>query len=294
MNTLTEQDAETGLSQERLGFGFFVSICAHVMLILGVGFTVVTEPEILSSMEITLAQFRSAQAPDDPDFLAQANQLGSGSEDEALAPLSPEQANFYADDIVKVSDPVEAQAASPPVTEDRVITTADSSDITAVQDVESESRDNTEVGESSEQQSVTDTVASLRAQVDLRRQEYARRPRRYTVTSASTRQDRDALYLDSWRKRIEAVGNLNYPDEASRLGIYGTLRLLVALNPDGTVNDIRILRSSGEQLLDDAAIRIVELSAPFDPFPPAMRADVDVLEIIRTWQFQRGNTFTSF
>jgi protein TonB len=139
-----------------------------------------------------------------------------------------------------------------------------------------------------------DAVATLKAQLDLQRQEFAKRPRRYTITSASTKADRDAIYLDNWRKRIEGVGNLNYPTAASEQGIYGTLRVLVAINPDGTVNDIRILRSSGERVLDEAAVRIVQLSAPFQPFPPAMRAEVDVLEIIRTWQFQRGNTFSSF
>ncbi len=68
----------------------------------------------------------------------------------------------------------------------------------------------------------------------------------------------------------------------------------LAINPDGSVNDIRILRSSGQRVLDEAAVRIVQLSAPFQPFPADMRKDVDVLEIIRTWQFQRGNTFSSF
>jgi protein TonB len=119
-------------------------------------------------------------------------------------------------------------------------------------------------------------------------------PRRHTISSAATQASRDAAYLDAWRKRIEAVGNKNYPSAASTDGIYGALRLMVAINPDGSVNDIRILRSSGQRVLDEAAVRIVQLSAPFQPFPADMRKDVDVLEIIRTWQFQRGNTFSSF
>jgi protein TonB len=142
--------------------------------------------------------------------------------------------------------------------------------------------------------SLGDAVASLQAQLDVHRQEYAKRPKRYTISSASTRESRDAVYLDNWRKRIEGIGNLNYPEEATKNGIYGTLRLMVSINPDGTINDIRILRSSGERVLDAAAIRIVQLSAPFEALPPAMHKDIDILEIIRTWQFQRGNTFTSF
>src|SRR5690606_10592695 len=115
---------------------------------------------------------------------------------------------------------------------------------------------------------LSDAASSLQAQLDLHRQEYAKRPRRYTISSASTKEARDALYLDNWRKRIEAIGNLNYPSQATEQGIYGTLRVMVALNPDGSVNDIRILRSSGERVLDEAAVRIVQLAAPFEAFPP--------------------------
>jgi protein TonB len=295
VGALPEEIDNAHLSQERFGFGLFVSICAHVMLILGVGFTVINESQTLTSMDITLAQYRSQEAPDDADFLAQANQLGSGTEDEALAPVSPEQARFAAEEIREVSELEEARSAAPASNVEDQILATDASEEAALTRNE-EVQPASEIGEINdlEPSELTDAVASLRAQLDLRRQEYAKRPRRYTVTSASTRETRDAVYLDNWRKRIESIGNLNYPQEASRQGIYGTLRMLVALNPDGSVNDIRILRSSGEQVLDDAAIRIVQLSAPFDPFPAAMRAEVDVLEIIRTWQFQRGNTFTSF
>jgi protein TonB len=292
---LPDEIDNTHLSQERFGFGLFVSICAHVMLILGVGFTVINESQTLTSMDITLAQYRSQEAPDDPDFLAQANQLGSGTEDEALAPVSPEQASFAAEEIREVADPAEARPTAPASNPDEQVLATDSG-AQSVLTRNEEVRPVTDTGKvnDAEPTELADAVASLRAQLDLRRQEYARRPRRYTVRSASTREARDAVYLDNWRKRIESIGNLNYPVEASSQGIYGTLRMLVALNPDGTVNDIRILRTSGEQVLDDAAIRIVQLAAPFSPFPPEMRADVDVLEIIRTWQFQRGNTFTSF
>ena len=295
IGTLPEEIDNTHLSQERFGFGIFVSICAHVLLILGVGFTVVNESGTLTSMDITLAQYRSQNATEDADFLAQANQLGSGTEDESLAPVSPEQARFAAEEIREVSDLSEARPTSPASElQEQVISAEESpTDVAANNEEVLPATETSEVSNMNESQ-LTDAVASLRAQLDLRRQEYAKRPRRYTVTSASTREARDALYLDSWRKRIESIGNLNYPTEASRMGIYGTLRMLVAINPDGSVNDIRVLRSSGEQVLDDAARCIVQLSAPFDPFPPEMRADVDVLEIIRTWQFQRGNTFTSF
>jgi protein TonB len=138
------------------------------------------------------------------------------------------------------------------------------------------------------------TLEELRAQLELRRQEYAERPRRYTLTSTSAKDTVDTAYLNAWQARIEQVGNQNYPQAATDAGIYGTLRLLVAINPDGSIEGVRILRSSGEPILDQAALRIVQMAAPFAPLSDKMRERMDVLEVIRTWQFQRGATFSSF
>jgi len=93
-------------------------------------------------------------------------------------------------------------------------------------------------------------------------------------------------YMDAWRAKVERVGNLNYPEMAKRQNIAGSLVLDVAINPDGTVNAIQVLRTSGHKILDDAAVRIVELAAPYAPLPPDMRADTDILHITRTWKFR--------
>ena len=93
--------------------------------------------------------------------------------------------------------------------------------------------------------------------------------------------------------RYVGVGNLNYPAEARANRIYGSLRLMVQINRDGSLRDVRILESSGEKILDDAAIRIVRLAAPFMPFTGELM-DVDVLEIIRTWRFEPGDRVSSF
>lgn len=284
-----------GLTQERFGFTLFMSICVHAVLILGVGFTLVSQRETTTSLDITLAQFQSEKAPDDADFLAQANQEGSGTEADALAPATDVQARFTDSVIRDVTDFLTERPTSAVVESEQII--ARDSDTALINTTEPKADVPTEALpdlQNKTPEQLSDSVASLQAQLDLHRQAYAKRPRRLTMTSASTKQDADALYLDNWRKRIEGIGNLNYPEHARNDGIYGTLRLMVSLNPDGTVNDIRILRSSGESVLDAAAIRIVQLAAPFDPFPAEMRARVDILEIIRTWQFHRGNTFSSF
>lgn len=87
------------------------------------------------------------------------------------------------------------------------------------------------------------------------------------------------------------MGNLNYPERIRRENLTGRLRVLVALNPDGSVKEAQILKSSGHPVLDEAALEIVRLAAPFAPFPRSIRERTDILEIIRTWQFGNGNLF---
>lgn len=130
-------------------------------------------------------------------------------------------------------------------------------------------------------------IASLEARFDAQQQAYARKPRVMRVTAASTLKSTNAWYVQNWVSKVTRVGNINYPTEARNAGIYGTLRLLVSLKKDGTIKEVAILQSSGSTVLDDAAIRIVRMAAPFAPFPDEMRKEVDELEIIRTWSFQR-------
>ena len=104
--------------------------------------------------------------------------------------------------------------------------------------------------------------------------------------------DKGAWYKDEWRKKVERIGNLNYPDDARRRQIHGSLRLLVSINRDGSLYEVMVLESSGEQVLDQAAMRIVRLAAPYAPFTGDL-ADIDRLEIIRTWRFERGDRLSS-
>jgi protein TonB len=94
-----------------------------------------------------------------------------------------------------------------------------------------------------------------------------------------------ATYMRSWVAKVERVGNLNYPEQARRMNLDGALVLSVDLLSDGSVEQIRVLRSSGYDILDEAAVRIVRLSSPFAPLPEDISQDVDVLTITRTWQF---------
>jgi protein TonB len=294
MNTAVATETKS-LSSERFGFTMFVSICLHVAFILGIGFGILEQANSSTSLEITLAQYRSQEAPEEADFLAQENQQGSGSQEEKAAPSTPVQSRFSDDTIQEVS-PFIVNTPEQPLVQDQVITTvAESQDRVSEDTIEDRPVDVPDQPlENLSDTEFNNRLASLQAQLDIRRQEYAKRPRRYTISSASTQKARDILYLDNWRKKVEAIGNLNYPAQASSQGIYGNLRLLVSLRSDGSVADIRVLSSSGHRILDESAIRIVHIAAPYDPFPPDMRKEVDLLDIIRTWQFQRNNTLRSF
>ena len=291
---MTPSDAE--LSKERFGFTVFLSICAHAIVILGVGFTYLEQLNSKPSLEITLAQYRSELRPNEADFLSQENQIGSGNLEEKTSPSTPFDSNFNSDFIQEVAPIYSPQAAMNEVheTDLAVITSIAGYDQTSQPIDTDRGEDKRLIKEETTVHELNLAIKSLQAQLDQQRQAYAKRPRHYTISSASTQKSHDAAYLDNWRRRIEAVGNINYPDQARREQIYGSLRMLVAILPDGQVREVRILKSSGFSILDDAAERIVHLASPFDPLPEAMRAEADILEIIRTWRFHEGNALTSF
>ena len=132
----------------------------------------------------------------------------------------------------------------------------------------------------------------LRAETAQFWPEYQKRPRRKFL-SARTKEYKYAEYMESWRARVERVGNLNYPEKARRKNLTGSLVLDVAIKPDGSVHNLNLIKSSGQKVLDDAARRIVRLAGPYEPFPPDIKKDVDILHITRTWQFMRDNRLVS-
>jgi periplasmic protein TonB len=290
----TSQQVATGnLSNERFGFTVFMSACLHVILIAGVGFSFLSDSRSAPAIEITLAQYRSDQRPDQADFIAQENQIGSGSADEILAPATPFDSHLH-DDVIQEVQPYPTPAPSAQQVQDVSILTSLQAEEMLRQQIESTANENSNtLSENSSPQEIALAIASLQAQLDIQQQAYANRPRRYTISSASTQQRHDALYLDNWRKRIELVGNQHYPAEARLNEIFGSLRMMVAVRPDGSVAEIRVLQGSGHQVLDQAAVDIVRLAAPFDNFPAELRGEVDILEIIRTWRFDSQSAFSS-
>ena len=131
-----------------------------------------------------------------------------------------------------------------------------------------------------------------RAQAEIAKQisDYQKRPRKHHFMP-STSEYRFARYVEDWRARVEKIGNEHYPDEA-RGKLYGALRMTVAVRKDGSLVEASVDKPSGSLILDRAARRIVNMSAPFPPFPPEIARDTDVLEITRTWIFTNDQLST--
>lgn len=279
----------------RLGFTLFLAALVHLALILGMGFSFTEPTEIRRTMEITLATFKSEKAPEKADFQAQENQQGSGTLDKKAVPTTTEVAPFQDSKVNKVTPPPAARPEVPVPAQARSAVTTQAPKAQKVQAQPRESKPQPKpkaaVPEFDSSQ-LSSQIASLEAELSNEQQKYAKRPRIHRLNAASTMRDKGAWYKEEWRKKVERVGNLNYPDEARRQQIYGSLRMMVSINRDGSLFEVLVLESSGQPLLDQAAQRIVRLAAPFAPFTGDL-AEFDRLEIIRTWRFARGDRLSS-
>ena len=278
---------------DRLGFTLLIAALIHVAIILGVGFTYVKPEQISQTLEITLATFKSETRPKEADFLAQDNQQGSGTLDTAAIPKTTELAPFQDTKINKVTPPPAAKPVEKQESTKTVVATKAASPQKAVAKREEVKPDPMpKAAPEFDSSQLSSEIASLEAELSNEQQLYAKRPKIHRLNAASTQRDKGAWYKDDWRKKVERVGNLNYPEEARRQQIYGNLRLMVSINRDGSLYEVLVLESSGHPLLDQAAQRIVRLAAPFAPFTGDL-ADIDRLEIIRTWKFARGDKLSS-
>ncbi len=274
---------------DRFSFTLFMALALHAIVVLGITFAPESPRSSAQTMEITLSQFDDETDPEEADFLAQTSQKGSGTEEEAVEMTSPQPSDISQQEIAEVQPEPPSQVEPVSQQEQPVVQTKASSERqVAKPDIsEPESEEPLPVKEKKSLMERSLEIASLEARFDQQRQAYAKKPRVMRVTAASTLKSTNAWYVQNWVSKVTRVGNINYPKEARQAGIYGTLRMLVSLKKDGSIKELAILESSGSTVLDDAAIRIVRMAAPFSPFPDDMRENVDELEIIRTWVFER-------
>ncbi len=296
---------------DRLGLTLFFAISLHITLILGVGFDVTPpKPQAAArTLEVMVVHnARKPKEPDEADFLAQTNQQGGGEQQEiskpAIEPIPTRLSAQPPQPLPTLEAPVAPAAATPsipdpepapPTPQPSKKLVAQKAPKTTVDSVPSPKSAEAAKPKKSKKLSISQLLASsnqeikrISAELDRKTKLYAKRPRRKAI-NASTREYKYATYLDAWRRKVERVGNLNYPDEAKRRKLHGNLVLHVAIRADGSIDSLRILHSSGHKLLDDAAIRIVKLAAPFAPFPPDILNETDILDITRTWRFLSSN-----
>ena len=264
-----------------------VSLAIHLAVIIGLGFKFIDMRKWDAPhnvLDVVLVNSRSATKPVKADALAQANLDGGGNTDEKLRAKTPfpslkEQQQDMRDAQARVKQLEQEQkelmtrlASTVQVTQAPPQPQGDLKADAAARDLVEKRLE----------------IERLEAQIRREHQAYQERPKKKFI-GARASEYRFAVYVDNWRLKIERIGNLNYPEEARRNKLYGSLQLTVGIKPNGEVESIEVNKSSRNKVLDQAAIRIVRLAAPFDRFPDNIRADTDILYITRTWTFTRGD-----
>ena len=259
---------------KRMRNAMLLACAAHILFVAAVSFDFDTSAGYNPQIEVTLATRPSTQAPDEARQIAQSSQQGSAEEAEMEAVTS----SFNPLPVEALSpQPVAAAKSAQDSPPDAELLATVAAAPRAVQEERFE-----------QEQRLNQELASLEAELDDQTRALSNRPRVRRLTSVATRESADAAYLHSFLKRLEAVGNKYYPEASIRYGLYGSLRLLVVVRQDGSLEDIRVLKSSGYAVLDEAAIKTVRMAAPFAPFPTELATTTDKLEIIRTWHFEEN------
>ncbi|WP_240126794.1 TonB family protein [Thermomonas alba] len=271
---------------ERLRATVVLSLLLHALVIFGVGFAVEDAAPLVPTLDVIQTRTQTPLTPAQADFLAQANNQGGGESERSHRPGAPQAGPLAQAQDGLAPRPLHAQSPAPsPPQDDRIAASTRGQQALPQPRPQPQSRpDERPPGREKIDHDIE--MARLAAEIQLRSAEYAKRPKRKFV-SASTREYAWAQYLRAWVDRVERVGNLNYPDEARRRHIGGVVVISVGVRRDGSVESIRIVRSSHIPMLDAAAERIVKLAEPFPPLPKTAE-DPDILHVTRTWQFLPG------
>ena len=274
---------------------FAISLVLHGLLLLIQFRLPESKPVRDKGLEVVLVNTRHAKAPEKPDVFAQNNVDGGGNTEQNVrpsTPLPPQPTRRDGDALI------EAKRRTPePVRDQKQVITRDKAPakVAAAPKKVEQPLPKPEPPPQLSGLDLLDSaaaIAHLEGKIDRDLQELAKRPRRKFL-SPSAKEYGFALYEDSWKQKVERVGTLNYP-EAARGKLYGSLLLSVSIRADGSVEKVSVQRSSGHKVLDEAAVRIVKMAAPYAPFPPDIRKDYDIIEITRTWKFERSDRVRAY
>ncbi|OOG28578.1 energy transducer TonB [Thioalkalivibrio denitrificans] len=273
---------------DRLGLTLFLAAVIHGIVILGVGFGIhLSSGERTPPMiDVVLVQTESPVPPEETERIAQVDQLASGQAEEPDRPSAPLTAPLPLPTDGEAQEQVTPATPQPEPVQEVPVLTREEAPTPAPEPEPVEEVPPRELPTADRLVERSLEMARLSSEISDRTRRYAERPRIHYVDALSARSAVEAAYIESWVRKVERVGNLNYPDEARRNRLDGSLILNVLLDHEGRVLKVEVASGSGHQVLDDAARRIVELSSPFAPFPAEMRQRYDQLMITRTWVFQ--------
>lgn len=286
-----------GRAVQDMNSALLASALVHVVLVFGLEYVPPVNPRLFDNpnppLDVVLVNQRSQEKPLKPDVLAQANLDGGGDVEEnrfASSPLPASAVDSPASQARDLNHRVEALEREAQALMKRLKSEYKVPETRP--QPPSEPRPPVPVQAPAELTERSMEMARLAARIDQQWDQYQKRPRRMYV-GARAQEFTFAQYVEDWRIKVERVGNLNYPEAARRQQLYGSLVMTVSINADGTVESIQIDRSSGSKVLDAAAVKIVEMSAPFAGFSAEMSKRVDILGITRTWTFTRSDQLTS-
>lgn len=288
----------TPLSQgDSLLTALFVAAVLHVIVLLGVNFTAPQPPKINRSIEITVAHAPVKKAPKDAKHLAAEHQIGAG--EETRKPEPPQQK--IATQEQALSPPVKKVIPHPVVPQVKPVAEKLLTQAKAPVKVVTEPEQPVELPEAVEVQESAPKLSPEALQQQITQlgerirntQQSAQDTKIKFVNSISTHKYLAAQYVKDWEDKVERTGNLNYPEAARKKGVSQSLTMDVGINADGSIYSMRIVRSSGNSALDDAAKRIVKMSAPFAALPDDLLREVNVLVITRVWKFSDETGMTA-
>lgn len=283
---------QTVTPSDRLLMTLFFAGVLHTIIIFGVSFDVPKPAKVNKSLEIVLVSKANLAAPEKADYLAQENQLGSGRQkNKTKPPVRAVQQQRTVQQPVENRETLE-QAKVKPIAKVKKALTQDR----AKQRVLTQNTNDNP--NQQHRPKITATVLSkqitqLGAEITKAYEKYSKRPKIKYINSVNAHKYKAASYERAWQEKVERIGNLNYPEEARRKNLSGSLLLSVGIYSDGTIHSIKVNKSSGHKALDDAAVRIVRLAGPYAPFPKELTEEAEVLVITRTWKFFKNDQMTT-
>ena len=276
----------TPKAPDRLPAMLFLAALIHGVLIIGITFNPYLFDDFANaiSLEVTIVADpdQSIDRPEDAEYLAQASQMGGGNTLEQVRPSAPLESASPIDNAGQEDGRNLVDSRRHEKSADQVVATSSAQPLKVADNLREQPQPNNSTAialESGSNQTLPlprDDNATLRIRDDDPRQ---------LIISADTRESTIAAYLDNWKRQIEAVGEEYFPELGEISGLSGSPTLEVSIEASGQLTQVVIRKSSGSQVLDQAALDILLRASPFDPFPTEIRADYDRLRFAYKWLF---------